>query len=235
MRSLSLTRIGAVCGVLTTLAFVVGIVLMVASGVQVLIPETGKNGLDWIGDVDSANGAFFVGAWFVILGGVFALVALVGFYDALREAGPAVVLGPILGAAGMVLVTISHLIPIALAYEFVPGYVDADAAQKASLAVNFDTYAVLSLVLNYAGDVLVWAVVVPLFAYAALVTRAVPRWIGWLGLVGVGVFAGVLGILSPVGGVVEGLTFIGFLSFFVFMASMGVALLRRERTGRATV
>ena len=33
---------------------------MAASGVQVLIPETGKDGLDWIADVDDASGAFFI-------------------------------------------------------------------------------------------------------------------------------------------------------------------------------
>jgi hypothetical protein len=87
VRNLSLTTIGGICGVLTTASFVVGIAMMGGSGVQVLIPETGNNGLDWIADVDSANGIFFVGAWFIILGGVFALVAFVGFYEPLREAG----------------------------------------------------------------------------------------------------------------------------------------------------
>ena len=116
MRNLSLTTIGGICGVLTTASFVVGIAVMGGSGVQVLIPETGNNGLDWIADVDSANGIFFVGAWFIILGGVFALVAFVGFYEPLREAGAVMILAPVLGAVGMVLVTISHLIPIAMAY-----------------------------------------------------------------------------------------------------------------------
>jgi hypothetical protein len=223
-----LTRIGALCGVLTTASFVVGIALTAGSGVQVLIPETGKNGLDWIADVDSASGLFFAGAWFVIIGGIFALVAFLGFYDALRDAGPAMILAPVLGAVGMALVTISHLIPIALGYEFVPGYVDASAASKASLEVTFNTVAATALALNYVGDILVWGVVTPLFAYAVLKTRVVPRWIGWLGIFGVGLFAGWLGAFGPASSVIDGLTFIGFVAFFVFMASMGVALLRRR-------
>jgi hypothetical protein len=231
VRNLSLTKIGAVCGVLTTASFFVGIVLVASSGVQVLIPETGKDGLDWIADVDSASGLFFAGAWLLIIGGVFALVAFIGFYEPLRDAGPAMILAPVLGAAGMVLVTISHLIPIALGYEFVPGYVDASAASKASLEVTFDTFAATSLALNYVGDILVWGVVTPLFAYAALKTRVVPRWIGWLGIFGVGLFAGLLGAFAPASSIIDGLTFIGFVAFFVFMASMGVALLRRSRGG----
>lgn len=220
------------CAVLTTASFVAGIALMVGSGVQVLIPETGKNGLDWIADVDAASGLFFVGAWLVILGGIFALVAFVGFYDALREAGPVLILAPVLGAAGMVLVTISHLLPIALAYELVPDYVDASAGSKATLATTFDTFAITSLGLNYAGDALVWAVVTPLFAFAVLKTRAAPRWIGWVGVVSA-VFAGWLGLLSPAAGVIDGLTFLGFVAFFLFMASLGIALLLRSPAASA--
>jgi uncharacterized iron-regulated membrane protein len=62
--------VGAACAVLTTLAFVVGVVLMASSGVRVLIPETGKNGLDWIRDADAAGGLFLAGGWLVVIGGL---------------------------------------------------------------------------------------------------------------------------------------------------------------------
>src|SRR5215210_1615852 len=128
-------------------SFVVGIVFMASSGVQVLIPETGDDALDWVRDVDQAGGAFLVGAWLVILGGLFGIVALVGFYEALREAGPVTILGPVLAIAGFTLVTISHLIPIAIAYELVPGYVDATGATRESVEVSVKTFAVTAHVL----------------------------------------------------------------------------------------
>ena len=59
---------------------------------------------------------------------------------------------------------------------------------------------------------------------------AVPRWIGWAGVV-TAVFAGWFGLLGPAWSVLEGLTFIGFVGFFVFLASMGVALVRRPSEG----
>lgn len=228
VKSLNLTTAGAACAVLTTVSFVVGIALMASSGVQVLIPETGKNGLDWIRDVNDAGGLFFAGGWLVIIGGIFGLVAFIGFYEALRGAHPLMILAPILGAVGMIFVTISHFIPLALAYEFVPGYVDESAVAQASLQVNFDTWAATSLVANYIGDALVWGVVLPLYAWAVLKTKAVRRWIGWVGLVSGGV-AGWLGLLSPASSVIDDVTFIGFVGFFVFMAAMGVALLRQPR------
>lgn len=224
-------KAGAVCAILTTVSFVVGIVLMATSGVQVLIPDTGKDALDWIADVDGASNAFFAGAWLVILGGVVGLVALVGFYYALREAGELMVLAPILAVVGLTLVTISHLIPIAIAYELVPDYVDADTATKATLATTTDTLAAISLVLNYVGDILLWGVVVPMYAFAILKTGLVAKWIGWLGLV-VAVFAGWLGILSPASSFIDSLTFIGFVAFFVWMLVMGVALLRTREPSR---
>jgi hypothetical protein len=206
---------------------VVGIAFMAASGVQMLIPPTGKDGLDWIRDVDDAGGAFFVGAWLLILGGVLGIPALIGFYTALRQVGPWLALAPILSAVGLTLVTISHLIPIAMAYELVPGYTAAEAAAKTSLATTADTFAVLALVVNYTGDVVLWGVVVPMYALAVLKTSLLPRWIGWLGI-GVGVFAGLGDALSPASSVIEGVTFIGFVAFFVWTAAMGVALFRRK-------
>ena len=227
MKNLSLTTVGAVSAVLTVVCFVVGIVLMASSGVQVLIPEIGEGGLEWIADVDDAGGTFFAGAWLAVLGGVLGAVALVGFYAALRDAGPVLVLAPILGAVGLTLVTISHLIPIAMAYELVPGYTGADAATRSSLTVLTDTLASVSDVLNYTGDVLAWGVAVPLFAVAILKTSVVPRWIGWLGIF-VGVFAGLATLLRPASNVIEEITSVGFVAFFLFMASMGIALLRRR-------
>lgn len=229
MKTLNLTTVGAVCALVTVVGFVVGIALMATNGVQVLIPETGKDGLDWIADVDDAGDWFVAGAAVVVFAGMFALVAFLGFYDALRHAGPLMVIAPVAGAAGMVLVTISHATPIALATELVPKYTAADEATRATLAVTFDTLAEFCLLMNYFGDILVWGVTTPLFAIAILKTRAAPRWIGWVGLVSA-FFAGWLGLLAPVWGVAEGLSTIGFFAFFIFMLSLGIALLRRRRS-----
>jgi hypothetical protein len=164
----------------------------------------------------------------VVFAGLFGLVALVGFYDALGEAGPVMIIAPIAGVVGLTLVTISHVIPVAMAHELAPGYSEANEATQASLGVTFDTLAALSGLTNYFGNALGWGVAVPLYAIAILTTSALPRWIGWLGLV-VAFFAGWLGLLAPALDVVEGLTVIGFVGFFVFLASMGIAILLRPK------
>ena len=68
-----------------------------------------------------------------------------------------------------------------------------------------------------------------MFAIAILKTRALPRWIGWLGILG-GVLAGWLGLTEPRLGRGRGHSSIGFIGFFVFMLRMGVAILRRHDT-----
>lgn len=227
-----LSTVGAICAILTPLCFFAGGILLSASSGQDLIPQTGADGLEWIADVNDAGDLFFVGAWLIVLVTIVGSIALVGFYDVLKDAGSVLVLAPILGVTGLVMVTISHLIPVALAYEFVPGYVAADAALQGSLAVTFDTFANLALVLNYTGNALGWAIALPLYAVAILETGAVPRWLGWLGL-GAAAIAGWLGLLSPASSVIEGITVIGFLAFFVFLIGMGIAILVRQRRAAA--
>jgi Domain of unknown function (DUF4386) len=222
----SLRTVGAVCALLTVAGFVIGIAVMASSGVQVLIPETGKDGHDWIADVQDAGDMFVAGASIVVFAGLFGLVTFLGFYEALRHAGQLMIIAPVAGVAGMVLVTISHATPIALALELAPGYTAASGATRATLGVTFDTLAQFCLLMNYFGDILVWGVTTPLFAIAVLKTKAVPRWIGWVGIVSA-VFAGWLGLLSPVSSVIEGVSTIGFFAFFIFVASLGVALLRQ--------
>jgi hypothetical protein len=227
MQNLTLTKLGALSALVLVAGFAIGIALMASGGVQVLIPETGKDGLDWIADVEDAGNLFTAGAAIVVFAGLFGLVAFLGFYEALRHAGPIMIVAPIAGVAGFVLVTISHATPIAMANELAPGYTHATGAARASLLVTHDTLASFCLLMNYFGDILVWGVTTPLFAIAILKTSAVPRWIGWVGLVSA-FFAGWLGLLSPVSSIAENVSTIGFFAFFVFMACMGVALLRRR-------
>jgi hypothetical protein len=70
-------------------------------------------------------------------------------------------------------------------------------------------------------------VTTPLYAVAILKTGALPRWVGYLGLIAA-VFAGWLGLFAPLSGAIEGLTTIGFFAFFAFLISMGITILRRR-------
>jgi uncharacterized membrane protein len=213
--------------VLTALCFVGGAALMIWSGVDRLIPDTGQSAIDWIADVNDANGAFLGGAWLVVAGGLFGLVALVGFWRPLRDTAEVLILAPILAVVGMTLITVSHLLAIAMAYEVVPGYVDGNRTTKDSVAVTTDALVSFAHVLNYVGGVVVFGVVVALYGWAILKTKALPRWIGWFAIL-TAVFAGWLGAAAPASQQLEDATYIGYAAFFVWVAAMGLAVLRRR-------
>ena len=215
-----LPTIGAVCALLTVVGFVIGIALMATHGVEVLIPETGQDRAKWIADVQDAGNWFVAGAWIVVLAGLIGVIAILGFWDLLKHAGPFMLIASVAGGVGLTLVTISHAVPIAIAQELAPDYTTADAS-------TFDTFASMCLVLNYFGNVFNWAVMTPLYAVAVLRTRALPRWVGYLGLVPA-VFAGWLGVFAPLSSLIEEVTSIGFFAFFAFLASMGITILRRR-------
>jgi hypothetical protein len=54
MKSTGLAKVGAVCAVVTVVGFIVGIAVMATGGVQVLIPETGADGLDFLASFGTA-------------------------------------------------------------------------------------------------------------------------------------------------------------------------------------
>lgn len=113
------------------------------------------------------------------------------------------ILAPILGAVGVDTRDGIAPDPIAMGCELVPAYIAADPAGQATLAATADTFASVGLVTNAAGDFLGWGVLVALYTVAILITRALPRWISWPGLL-VGVLPGWLGRLSPASSVVAG-------------------------------
>jgi hypothetical protein len=112
-----------------------------------------------------------------------------------------------------------------------PGWHGTDQATLANLS---DTLASASVRINAAGDLLVWGITVPRYAWAILTTGALARSVGWLGLV-VALFAGWLGMFAATSPVVELLSNVGFPAFFVFNAVRGnldASPATPRRTGR---
>jgi hypothetical protein len=231
----NLAKVGGWCALLLVACFAAGIAMMASSGVQVLIPETGDDGLTWLADADHGGNLFVAGAVSVVFGGLLAIGAFLGLHHALKSAGSLVLVATVAGIAGMVLVTVSHATPIALAKHLAPAYLSATGSERASLAATQDTWASFCLLMNYFGDALAWGVTTPIYAVAALRLKVAPRAIGWIGLVSA-VFAGWIGLFSPLSGAIDAITTIGFFAFFIFVAGLGVALVRRgDRVGAAAV
>ena len=146
MRELRLSTVGAVCALVAVAGFVAGVALMATNGVSVLIPGNRNRG-HRVGSGRAGRGRLVRrGAWDRRPAGLVGIVALVGFYDVLKHAGPVMIIAPIAGAVGLTLVTASHVIPIAMAQELALSYTPENADV-------FDTFASACLLLNYFGNV----------------------------------------------------------------------------------
>jgi hypothetical protein len=91
------STVGAWCAISTVPVLIGRGALLSRSGAGDLIPQTGPAGQEWLLAVATAPAAFAAAGWLLILMGYLVLVAFVGLYFTLREAGSIMVLAPVLG------------------------------------------------------------------------------------------------------------------------------------------
>ena len=190
MGNMNIVKVGGVCAILAVVSFFMGRIAfgnewLQSRGVDTLIP----------------------GHWFDSLGALLFMVAVLGFYRVLRQAGPLPLIAVVATLAGGIVLLIRGFILLGIAYELVP---DTDAlSQTDSLAASVGT------VLSFIG--------VLLFSFAILRTSLVPKWIGWLGMIAVLGFC--LLVLLPLVFSMATPWFLLYV-FGVWQVAMGVVLLR---------
>ncbi|MCH7886643.1 MAG: hypothetical protein IIA58_01605 [Candidatus Marinimicrobia bacterium] len=192
MGNKSIVRVGGVCAIL---AVVSGTMARIAFGNEWLK----SRGVDTL----------ITGHWFDVLGVLLFMVAALGFYRALRQAGPLPLIAVVASLTGGIFLFFHEFIRLGIAYELAPGIMDA-LSQTGWLAAGV-------------GSVLVFFIGVLLFSFAILRTSVVPKWIGWLGLIAV---AAQVALATSV--LFESIRTPWFLTrvFLVWLVAMGVVLLR---------
>ena len=224
MGNMSLVRVGGVCAILVTVSIIVAIIFRGATDLPGLKDLT-DDAERWLLSVDANRTAFLSYMWFLLLGSVLLIPAALGFYQALRVAGALLWIAVAAMFTGALLYIASNMTLIGMAYELVPGYVEASETIRPALAAMASTLGATSRVaLTLAGFPFL-GIGLALFSLAVLRTSVVPRWVGWLGLAAalLGGWPQPLRDVSEVFTAVGGL---GLLVFLVWMAAMGVALLR---------
>jgi len=191
MGNISLVRVGGVCAILSVVS---GTMARIAFGNEWLK----SRGVDTL----------ITGHWFDTLSGLLFMVAALGFYRALRQAGPLPLIAVVATLTGGIVLLIRGLILLGIAYELVPEITDALRQTGWLVAV--------------VGAVLVFFIGVPLFSITILRTSVLPKWIGWLGVIAVLGFC--LMALLPLVFSMAKPWFLGSI-FLVWMVAMGVVLL----------
>ncbi len=192
MGNISLVRVGGVCAIL---AVVSGTMARIVFGNEWLK----SRGVDTL----------ITGHWFDTLSGLLFMIAALGFYRALRQAGPLPLIAVVATLTGGIVLLFRGFILLGIAYELVPGITDA-LRQTGWLVAGV-------------GAVFVFIIGVLLFSNAILMTSVVPKWTGWLGVIAalgfclMAMLPRVFSMATPwfLGGV-----------YLVWLVAMGVALLR---------
>jgi len=192
MGNISLVRVGGVCAILAAVSATMARIVF---------------GNEWLASrgVDT----LITGHWFDTLGGLLFMIAALGFYRALRQAGPLPLIAVVATLTGGIVLLFRGLILLGIAYELVPGITDA-LRQTGWLAASV-------------GAALFFFIGPLLFSFAILRTSVVPKWTGWLGVIAVLGFC--LMALLPL---VFSMATPWFLAriFLVWLVAMGVVLLR---------
>ncbi len=189
--NISLVRVGGVCAVL---AVVSGIMARIFFGNAWLA----SRGVDTL----------LTGHWFDVLSLLLLIPAALGFYQALRQAGPLPLIAVVAIVAGAIFLLFHEFIRLGISYELVPNTL----GQTGWLAAGV-------------GSVLIVGVGVPLFSFVILRTSVMPKWIGWLGLIVVVANVALVMILLDVFENIRPPWFL-FRGFLVWLVAMGVVLLR---------
>jgi len=202
MGNISLVRVGAVCAILGVVSAIVARIIF------------------GFGDI-------VTGHWFDVLGLLLFMAAVLGFYQALRQAGPLLLIAVVAFLTGILFVFAHEFIRLGIAYELAPGIADASAATRPALEVMANTLRQTSWLAAGVGYVLIFGIGVLLFSFAILQTSVVPKWIGWLGLIAVAVNLALVTLLSGVfDSSIRPPWLLASGTYLGWLVAMGVVLLR---------
>ena len=228
MTSTGLVKVGGVSAILAVVLYIVAAIVYVVGVGQVDSDDAAKVLLA----VNDNRAAYLTSTWLALLGAALLIPTALGFFQALREAAGVLWIAVAAMFTGALLFMATAMIQLGVGYELAPGYVEASDATKPALTVIASTLDAINDVANEIGLILLFGIGVLLFALASLRMSIAPKWVGWLGLIGV-IFAW-LSTLEPVVEALGAQNGIAFVISMVWMGVMGVVLLRWREPATTT-
>ena len=128
MERMSLLKVSGACAILYTIVIIVALIL--ASAIDVLDAE-GAAELLPIMEEDQTLVAIV--AWLFVLAPILVAVAGLGFFHALRQAGPLMWIALVTFSGGGLLIVYRGSVFVAMTYELAPAYVAASEGTRARL------------------------------------------------------------------------------------------------------
>jgi hypothetical protein len=219
----SLYSAGLVAAILSTLswfAFIFG---------QLSLPHLSAidDPLQYFQMIQDSRSVFLLYGWGGVVGTLLTVPYIVAFYEAIKDAGPMVLLSMIVALIGVVLATFGFFKPLTTVYEYVPLGLEASPEALPSLKVAAAVSVGVFEIPWALGSFLLFGLGFGLIAYYAWRTATGPKWLNVVGLA-----AGLSGIvwLTPflpfLEPVATFLRFLNILTIMIWSIGLSVVLVR---------
>jgi len=172
--------------------------------------------------------------WFGILGSLFTLPAIIGYYKYLEKEKEMQWIPAVIIFHGVVLLTIAYIIPLVISLGIAPQYaLESDPAKLASLEMITWVLIKIEDISIYVGTILTLATGVALIAIFDLKKSIMPLWVNILGIISGVLSFSFLGLFSSgtVYTVFNIISIIDLVLMLVWMAIVGVLLIIKKDEG----
>ena len=166
--------------------------------------------------------------WFGILGSLFTLPAILGYYQILRKEGPMQWIPAAIIFHGVVLLTLAYIIPLVISYDLAPRFNTETSAAVltsiSSLAYNLLVFEDFFIII---GTILTLATGIAIIGIIDLKKSILPKWLNILAIMTGVLSFGLLGTLDfgLVKTVFDIITIIDLSLMLIWMTIIGVIMI----------
>ena len=219
----SFVKTAGVFSIVFAVIVIVSFVLFLTSGVEADLEKIEA----YLQNVYN-NTQYVISIWVFILGTLFLIPTVLGFYQALREAGRILWVALAVSLVGVTIILASPTITLGILGQLTAGYAEASINIRPALEVVAKTLLETANWAFILGLFLTFGIGVVLFSIGVLRTKVISHWLGWIGVV-IGVLYVIVNILFPVfptSSVFFVIAIVGVTPIFVWFIIIGVFLLR---------
>jgi hypothetical protein len=219
-----------IAGVFSILSVLANLAAFGVGSSRGLLPPTAMDfgSGDDLARLSAAHAAHVLPLALSLLSPCLAIPVGLGWLHVLKRAGAYAVCGVVMFYVGMIFVVLLDILELVLIVRLAPAYGLASEAAKPALLAFGATVELARDVLGYVGHFFGFGLGQFALGLAILKVRSVPRWLGWLSFVPAIVigWVPVLLVLAGSAHTADSFVPVGALTFFVWLLSMAVILLR---------
>ncbi|NHJ47561.1 MAG: hypothetical protein FK733_07225 [Asgard group archaeon] len=187
------SRFLKVCGIGSLLAVLSYIGTVIFSSIAGLSRPDDLDGFaTFLTNWDNAKHIMSAYGWAGILGSLFTVPLILGYYQLLRKQGPLHWIPVVIIFHGVFLLTLAYIVPLIISHTLAPMYLlESDPGAKQSIAAIVQTLVVMEDFFLIIGTVITLPTGISIMAIIDYKESIVPKWINWIAIV-----TGILGIFT---------------------------------------